>query len=88
MNTYRLHLSDRFVNCPVSWKNFIRSTVERIYGSEYEDGLTINQIQKELGQFRAVYTEGKIERDGYVDFPNERYYNLFLLKYAEVYIDG
>jgi hypothetical protein len=80
---FNMKLGSNFSGCPNSWQNFIIQTSARIHGSGFCRGLTVNQIQKELDQFKATYTDYGLEADGEVDFPSEGHYNLFVLKYGE-----
>jgi hypothetical protein len=82
-----MQLGESFIECPPAWCNFVTKTVVRIYGPGYEHGLSTEQIQKELDQFNAVFIDHGADVDGVVDFPSERHYSLFVLKYGEEHVE-
>jgi hypothetical protein len=72
----RMSLSNRFVDCPKHWQNFI---IE-IQGDKFED-VSLEVIQKHLGQYTASYYEESSGKN-YVYFTDEKLYTMFVLRYS------
>jgi hypothetical protein len=83
--TFSLKLGYLYSDCPLVWQRFISHTQHCIHGpgNSSNTGLSKKEIKKALSQFNAEYLDTAPTEDGVVDFPSERHYNLFILKYGE-----
>lgn len=66
-------------DCPLGWQRFIEELQSRLpFNSRF--GFSIEIINSELEQYRARYYESG--RNGFVDFYDDAFYTLFVLKYG------
>jgi len=72
-------IRDSLAECPVGWQNFIEDLRDRIPYNDRE-GFSIDTINSELEPFRAWFYESG--GNDFVNFKDEKRYNLFVLKYG------
>jgi hypothetical protein len=71
-----MSLSNRFIDCPVYWQNFITELQEHSH-----EEVPLFRIQKFLEPYKARYVLSKYVRD-YLEFGDEKLYTMFVLRYS------
>lgn len=86
--TVRMELGGTFDDCPLAWQSFVVHTQKCLGYLSRNRGLSYEQIQKGLEQFKAEFIQCVCTPTKWaVDFPSEAYYNLFVLKYGEEHVE-
>jgi hypothetical protein len=82
-----MELGGTFDDCPLAWQSFVVHTQKCLGYLSRNRGLSYEQIQKGLEQFKAEFIDCGVGDSGSVDFPSEAHYNLFVLKYGEEHVE-
>lgn len=79
--TVSLWLGSMLYSCPANWVNFIQDLRKREIKQNDTHGFDIDTLNQELSRFNAQYIDD-VNLPSRVDFKNEKYYNLFVLRYG------
>lgn len=79
--TVSLQLGSMLYSCPANWINFINDLRKRGVNQNSTHGFDIDTLNQELSRFKAQYVDG-VNLPSRIDFKNEKYYNLFVLRYG------